>query len=156
MVFSSSEIPQANRIDLLFTALHAVECGFVTSQEVARFLGNSTGKSFVARQGAYYGDACVVLGLLVRSDSGYQLTKRGKSMVIAIGSGTASKVLSEAILGTPLFSLLCRDLGFTSDHEPGLDEIVDWISSHSVLSASTAARRASTIRNYVRYSLENQ
>ena len=155
MVFSSSDIPQANRIDLLFTTVQAVERGFGTSQEIAQFLREFTGDSFVARQGAYYGDACVVLGFLVRSETGYLLTKRGRSMMVAIESGSAHKEMSAAILGTPLFSLLCHDLGFTSTHEPGLNEIVNWISSHTALSVSTATRRASTLRNYVSYSLEN-
>ena len=156
MKYSSIEIPQANSVDLLFHAIAAARFGTCSATDVALALSENSGTKYVERQGAYYADACVILGLMVKNDDGYILSQRGKNLAIRLNSPEAQTLMADAILSTPLIQELLEDLSANSAMQPTVEQVAHWVSRHTDLSFTTANRRASTLRNYLAYAWGHQ
>lgn len=151
MRFQSSEIPQANRLDLVLKIVDSTGSEGITTSEIVALLESSTNSKYTPRQALYYGDAGAILGLLVRNENNYVLSRLGKRYALSISSSTKSQYLREALQENKLISSLHKHLeknGFSKDDQR---EIAKWISQHSGLANSTSLRRASTLSRYLEY-----
>lgn len=112
---------------------------------------------FDERQGDYYANAGVYLGLIQRRDSGFVLSESGSRVIGTRSLARRTEILVEQMLRRPVL----RDaLALLQTH--GLDveqirseELAAIISHHTNLSGTTPARRASTVLRWLRWVKEN-
>ena len=112
---------------------------------------------FDERQGDYYANAGVYLGLVDRSDAGFVLSERGSRLIGTRSLARRTEMLVEQMLRRPVlrdaFALL-QAHGLDVD-QIRLDELAAIIGRHTSLSGTTPARRASTVLRWLRWVTDN-
>ncbi len=112
---------------------------------------------FDERQGDYYANAGVYLGLIDRSGAGFVLSERGGRLIGTRSLARRTELLVEQMLRRPVL----RD-AFALLQAHGLDveqirlgELAAIISRHTSLTGTTPARRASTVLRWLRWVADN-
>ena len=143
--------PQANDLDKVADLVPLVESGLDTKADIAEFF------EFDERQGDYYANAGRYLGLLEREDGRYIVADLGRQFTQTRSISGKSRLLIEQLLTRPTFRatlelLLQRDLALDAVSN---EEIALAIAQFTNLSGTTPGRRASTVRSWLRWILEN-
>jgi hypothetical protein len=151
MKFQSSEIPQANRLDLVIKLVQKCGSGGLNSGEITEILSVSTGTTYTMRQALYYGDAAVILGLMVRSESLFTLSRQGRRLSSATSTSKTKQIVQEALEENQLINAIMDRLKQANPDPDKSQIITEFLLRHSNLAVSTARRRASTIIRYLEY-----
>ena len=150
--------PQANDLDkvvdllaLLRSRADAAAGSGVSKADIAEHF------EFDERQGDYYANAGVYLGLIQRSDNGFVLSELGSQVIGTRSLARRTEMLVEYMLRRPVlrdaFALL-QAHSLTVD-QVRQDEVAAIISHHTSLSGTTPARRASTVLRWLRWVADN-
>lgn len=112
---------------------------------------------FDERQGDYYANAGRYLGLLDREGGQYVVTALGRQFTRTRSISGKSRLVIEQLLTRPTFRaafdlLLKRNLELDAVSNEELAAAVEQFTS---LSGTTPGRRASTVRSWLRWILEN-
>lgn len=151
MKFQSSDVPQANRLDLVIKLVQICGSDGLNSGEIAEILSSSTGTSYTIRQALYYGDAAVILGLMVRSESLFTLSRQGRRLKSANSTVKTKAIIQETLEENQLISEIILRLNRSNSETDRSQIITEFLLQHSSLAISTARRRASTINRYLEY-----
>ena len=155
MNYISSDIPQANRLDLLVEVVVALNQARFSPEDIIEIIRRKTGKTYRLRQAGYYGDAGVCFGLLQATGLGYMRTQLGDRLKQASQDAERIEVLREALLTTPIIA----DLEKTFLQQPAVvltaHNLSLWLKNHSDLSTSTVKRRASSLMRYLEFLIES-
>jgi hypothetical protein len=144
--FSMSQVPQADRTELLFRIVDAVNAGAKTDIEIAAALGGA----HVDRQGRYYRKAAESLDLLNPVHQNIStLTMRGKEIADSDQHAVRMKLMIDGAMASPVLRALVQDLHSERKDNVTSNEIRNWLLANTDLSPSTAGRRASSVRNYL-------
>jgi hypothetical protein len=143
--------PQANDLDKVVDLVSLIDSGVDTKDTIADFF------EFDERQGDYYANAGRYLGLLDRHGSQFVLTGLGRQFVQIRSVSGKSRLLIEQLLTRPTFR---ANLELLLQHGMELEtvsneEIARVVEQFTDLSGSTPGRRASTVRSWLRWILEN-
>jgi len=142
--------PQANDLDKvidIITNFHTA--GLSNKPAIAEFF------HFDERQGDYYANAGYYLGLLKRvpDSTEFELTREGGFIARAENRSHRNLLLLKQMLKRPSFNEIIqffesqnRDLSLLS-----LDDLALIIEKHAGLNDTTAKRRASTVKNWLRW-----
>ena len=103
------------------------------------------------RQALYYGDAAVILGLMVRSESLFTLSRQGRRLSSATSTSKTKQIVQEALEENHLIYAIMKRLDQTNADADRAQIITEFLLEHSNLAVSTAKRRASTIIRYLEY-----
>lgn len=104
---------------------------------------------FADRQGDYYGNAAVWLGLAEKKNGQFSISQRGKQLIGVRNRDKRNELLLEAILKTTLFNSLLR-LYLQQQGSLADEQIIEQISAAGY-NSTTAARRTSTIKAWLRW-----
>lgn len=146
--------PQANDLDKIVDLVHMIDEGVIEKEEIAEFF------DFDERQADYYSNAGIYLGFLRRGNenSSFALTKKGKKFVSLNTRSKRIKYLVEEMTNKKSLNEVLRIFaqnGFDIDRTRSKD-IAKIIRKHRrELGQNTAQRRASTIRAWLKWILNN-
>lgn len=155
MNYVSSDIPQANRLDLLVEVVVALNQARFSSEDIIEVIRRKTGKIYRLRQAGYYGDAGVCFGLLQATGAGYMRTHLGERLKQASQDGERAEVLREALLTTPIIIELEKTFLKQQSELCTSGSVANWLKNRSDLSESTVKRRASSLMRYLEFLSEN-
>jgi hypothetical protein len=139
--------PQANDLDKVIDTVSIVNQGYVDKESLSEVF------EFDERQGDYYGNAARFLGFLDRKDKEFLLTNEGKRLIqLKSPYERASLVVSQLVM-RPVFhqifqKLLYYDLDFDLLDSINISQI---IADNTALTGKTPARRASTVKQWIRW-----
>jgi len=139
--------PQANDLDKVLDLVSLVHRGYHRKRFFADFF------EMDERQGDYYANAGVYLGLLRKRGDRFLLTREGRSFA-ALDSRTARTGTVVAILARrPSFRELFRRWHSegSKNAEPTREDIAGIIQKHTHLSGTTPVRRASTVAGWLEW-----
>jgi hypothetical protein len=146
-VFKSTQIFQANRVELAVAVAELlVRRGPADKIEIARELARVGRSEYDHRQGLYYGDLAVALGLAERwraSSVTFSATIRGEELVRLPSQVERSAHLRASALANPVIHALVAYL----ERQPRprtQDMVAIFLATHSSLSRPTVERRASS------------
>ncbi len=148
-------VPQANDLDKVIDLVQFIKSGQNTKLKIADSF------EFDERQADYYANAAAYLGLAERvgnrEKSEFQLSDFGQQFVNFTSRNQRTFALVEKMATDPLmrevlsmFAAVCFAEAKISDQY-----IASLIEKHSLLSGTTPMRRASTIRNWLRWLAKN-
>lgn len=143
--------PQANDLDKVIDTLTAIDSGHKTKQEIARFF------EFDERQGDYYSSACRYLGFAKKKGVELEITELG-SQFLGIKSPRERTlfIVTSLVRRTTFrkfFELLrANDWKLEALNDNIISEI---IAGSTSLSKVTSDRRASTVRQWLKWVLSN-
>jgi hypothetical protein len=143
--------PQADDLDKVVDLVSLVDNGVDTKVTIADFF------EFHERQGDYYANAGRYLGLLDRRGSQFALTDLGRQFMQIRSVPGKSRILIEQLLTRPTFRAtfeLLRQRGMELEAISN-EEITSIIEQFRNLSGSTPLRRASTVRSWLGWIMEN-
>ena len=137
--------PQADDIRKVRDTVDLISWGYDTRDQIAKFWGVDK------RQGDYYANAGLYLGLVGKRDKHWILTPKGEKFV-HLPTTQRNKMLAEIIFQHPVFYKVQSEY-FEKNQLSSKDEMVSYIKSNTSqnLSQSTLIRRASTIIRWVKY-----
>lgn len=134
-------IPQANDPERIAAAIAAIDAGCIRADEVAKAIGVHD------RQGSYYANAALRLGLVDRceADHGYTytLTTQGRALADAPASRQAA-VLASVIARDPLVQA-------AQSNDPDERALVRLACEDAGLTGATVSRRVSTIEAWAAF-----
>jgi predicted transcriptional regulator len=148
-------IPQANDLDKVVDLIQLVSDGQNSKLKIAECF------EFDERQADYYANAASYLGLLERAETGqqseFQLTCSGKQFLGLKLRAQRTKALVEQMATDPLMREVFQSLISKNfiDTLTSSQEIASLIEKHSTLTGTTPMRRASTIKNWLRWLTTN-
>lgn len=135
-------ISQANNLELLAQIPFIVRDGSTLGKEIAAAIG------YVGRQGNYYRQAAVALGLIRKNRSGaFALTDLG-SRFTQLTANARTEMLVGLVLQT---DIVRRTLESLTPAGLGRDQIASVIRRNSGLGGSTLGRRASCLMSWLRW-----
>ncbi|MBT7073829.1 MAG: hypothetical protein HN922_02850 [Anaerolineae bacterium] len=143
--------PQANDLDKIIDLITFLDSGERNKEKIAEYF------EFNERQGDYYGNAGRYLGFLKKDNARFKLTKLGKAFVEIRSPSEKTTVIIKQLLKRPTFRKAIQNL-FDKNYK--LDkinntEISSIIANNTILTGSTPARRASTVRKWLSWILQN-
>lgn len=143
MAFSTSDLPQADRLEKVIKTVEAVSLGHVTDLAIANYIG------FTDRQGRYYRHAASMLGFVTNHNNTATITDSGKELVDAPDEETEKNILQQAVLNNPLFKLLLDQI--KSNNEGLSRKDIDYFiyQNTSNPSESTISRRLTTLLQWL-------
>jgi len=149
MILPSKSVPQANNLGRVLGAAQAVKNGSKTDLEIANFLGFTGTNEAKSRQGRYYRRAAQTLGLLSNENNNAALTQIGVDYLNS-HIDNQRDMLIQILFRDNLLQLL---LPYFQIYTEGIQEdvIVKFISSITNLAPSTAKRRFSTVKSWLKY-----
>ncbi|MGA7556977.1 MAG: hypothetical protein WBW54_24785 [Candidatus Acidiferrales bacterium] len=100
------------------------------------------------RQGDYYGNSAIWLGLAEKSNHDFSLTQQGASFARLDRAGRLAK-LTELVTRVPIFNEAAKE--YARDLEPDIHDIARRVMRDFKLSESTGERRAETVRAWIRW-----
>lgn len=133
----STPEPQANDLERVSAAVEAIHAGANTAAAVADAV------DVAGREGGYYANAAVTLGLVHTAPSNdqartYELTELGQRFIASDPAGKVD-ILRDAVAATP---------GVQVYADGGEDAVLEMLMEGGTLNEVTAARRTSTIRSW--------
>ncbi len=152
--------PQADDLDTVVEVVYLVADGLSTKADIAESL------EFEERQGDYYANAALYLGLLERQHHEFSLSITGSHFIRMASRNERIACLLECVLKHPIFhdviTLLCAKphvpLLFHAPLSPDelpQQEIVRIMLQYQPLSDTTAKRRVATIRSWIKWLFKN-
>ena len=143
MMVTTAEFPQADRLTQVGKVAEAIAKGHHTDDAIEKYIGlDSDG-----RQGRYYRQAAVVLGLTTNHQNYSALTAAGQAYA-AIATGPAQlDFLAQRLVDTPVFH---QALQYILKNSPNQAQLKAWFRNFYPGEISTADRRFSTFMNYLR------
>jgi len=148
-------IPQANDLDKVVDLIQFVSDDQNSKLKIAECF------EFDERQADYYANAAGYLGLVERSETGqhseFQLTSFGKQFLALKLRAQRTKALVEQMATDPLMHEVLKSL-IRKNFDDALvstQEIASLIENYSSLTGTTPMRRASTIKNWLRWLRKN-
>lgn len=151
MVGSEPDVPypQANDLDKIIDLVINNKQGLVDKITISDFF------DFDERQGDYYANAAIYLGLLSRKpgNSEFILTKEGQYISTLKNRNKRNYFLLQQMLNRPTFNEVIQSVYNNHNKIDALnsDSIAQIIQKHINISATTAKRRASTVMNWIRW-----
>src|SRR3569833_655732 len=142
MNFSTTDLPQADVLDKVVQAVHAVDRGAETDLQIANEIG------FTDRQGRYYRHAAELLGFISNHNNSAIITELGLELVKS-EFPKEKNILQQAILNNELFKSI---LHYVEKNEEGVSrgEIEEFIYGITINpSLSTISRRLSTLLRWL-------
>jgi hypothetical protein len=139
---STGDFPQADKLEQVGLVAIAVSKGHTTDAAIERFIGLNSR----SRQGRYYRKAAEVLGLVRNSYNECSLTPTGAAFVQLRTDVERRDFLAKCLTDTELFREVTR---FITTSEPSPSKVSEFIQELYPGSATTAARRASTVTAYL-------
>jgi len=143
--------PQADDLDKVVDVVKLIGGGADDKVQLAELF------EFDERQGDYYANAGCYLGFVRREGRRFVLTHLGREFVQLESFSERTKSLLSRMLARPTFRalfvlLVANRFGLDAIENAKIAEI---IASHTSLTGSTPLRRASTVRSWTRWMLEN-
>lgn len=147
--------PQANDLDkVIDIVINLDDETLDTKESISRFF------DFDERQGDYYANAAIYLGLL-KHDGGkprkFELTPLGRKLRRCNNRNQRNLLLLKQILAKPTFNILFQDLirlDYNLDRLSN-SHIVELIDANTTVSRSTLGRRASTVKRWFQWICNN-
>lgn len=143
MMVTTAEFPQADRLTQVGLVAEAIAKGNHTDDAIERYIGLDSG----GRQGRYYRQAAVVLGLITNHEDNSVLTAAGQEYAAIATEPARLDFLAQRLVDTPVFH---RALQYILKNSPNQTQLKAWFRSIYHGSVSTADRRFSTFTNYLR------
>ena len=145
--------PQANDLDKIIDLLTPLANEGMTKQDISEYF------EFDERQGDYYGNALRYLGFANRNEKEhkFEISESGKKF-LQLGSynsktiGIINILLRNSIFHSIFMLLESREYKVESVTNNEISKIVDQSTN---LTGSTPERRASTVRNWIKWILDN-
>jgi hypothetical protein len=138
MAFSTTDLPQADKLDKVIQAVEAVSNGEDSDLGISNYIG------FTARQGRYYRHAAETLGFITNYNNKAAITELGQKL-IAAETQERKNILQQAILNNGLFEAI---LEFVKRSLNGANkkDIENFVFQNTVNpSQSTIERRLTTL-----------
>lgn len=138
MAFSTSDLPQADKLDKVVLTVEAISNGKTTDLGIANYIG------FTDRQGRYYRHAAETLGFITNHNNEAAITEFGEELV-KTDDYKQKILLQQAILDNKLFNSILHKIEKNKD---GLSkkEIEEHVSNITINpSKSTISRRLTTL-----------
>jgi len=140
---ATAEFPQADRLMQVGLVAEAIAKGHFTDDAIEKYIGlDSEG-----RQGRYYRQAAVVLGLTTNHQNYSALTAAGQEYAAIATEPARLDFLAQRLVDTPVFH---RALQYILKSSPNQAQLKAWFRSFYPGAGSTADRRFSTFMNYLR------
>lgn len=140
---TTAEFPQADRLLQVGLVAEAIAKGNYTDDAIEKYIGlDSDG-----RQGRYYRQAAVVLGLTTNHQNYSALTAAGQEYAAIAKESARLDFLAQRLVDTPVFH---RALHYILKSSPNQAQLRAWFRSFYPGAGSTADRRFSTFMNYLR------
>ena len=143
MMASSSEFPQADRLTQVGLVADAIAKGNHTDDAIERYIGLDSG----GRQGRYYRQAAVVLGLIANHHNYSVLTAAGQEYAAIATEPARLDFLAQRLVDTPVFH---SALQYILKYSPNKIQLRAWFRSFYPGAGGTADRRFSTFMRYLR------
>jgi hypothetical protein len=138
---TTSQFPQADRLDQVGRVAIAVSQGHTSDSAIEKFLGlHSEG-----RQGRYYRKAAEVVGLVRTRANTSTLTAAGQEFV-ALPAGDRRDFLAKCLTDTALFRAVTR---YIAENKPNQTQLRDYIVGLYPGARNTAERRVNTVERFV-------
>lgn len=139
--------PQANDLDKVIDTVSVVNQGYIDKVSIAEIF------EFDERQGDYYANAARYLGFLERKDNEFFLTPQGNKLLEYNSPSQRANYIVEQLARRPVFHqvfqyLLDSNLDFDLVEEINIPQIIE---NNTNLKGSTPERRASTVRQWLRW-----
>lgn len=139
--------PQADDLDKVIDIVKNIRVGYDNKFDIASYF------DFDDRQGDYYANAAIYLGLLKRKDSKFSLTDLGLKLVNCSERRKRNQIVLEQMLKRPTFN---ESISYLANNEFDVDsinknQIVSIIKRHTDYIESTSSRRASTVKAWLRW-----
>ena len=144
MNFTTSDIPQADRLDKVIQTVEAVNEGTATENQIAEAIG------FTDRQARYYRHAAEILGFIINKSNNAIVTATGKELANS-NLEFRKTILTKAIIQNNLFKEIIK---FFEQNEKGVSE--DDVKSFLLTildndAHTTVSRRIKTILSWLEY-----
>ncbi len=143
MRVTTSEFPQADRLEQVGQVAVAIANGKQSDEEIESFIGLGSG----GRQGRYYRLAAEVMGLISNQYNYAVLTPLGEEFTTLNGASARMDFLARCLVETPVFHEALR---YIHKHSPTDIQLKQWFRSFYPGSKNTADRRFHTFINYLR------
>jgi hypothetical protein len=146
MRIQSNDLPQADRIESIVAATHAIANGARTDIEIADQVPGIEGDD---RQGRYYRRAAEILGFITNNRNNAAITPKGQ--LVANNPSLYNPIVIASVLNLNLYQKL---LPYIELHPEGVtrNQIIDYLQLISVanIGPSMIPRRISTILGWIR------
>ncbi len=137
-------LPQANNIDAIIATVEAVHLGRFSMHDIGEYIGMGD------RQGAYYCDAALQLGLLRRDINAVPyLTERGKRIRATTDQKRRIGILRHAVQQVAGVETILEYLRTNPDHCT-VSDVERILASQYDLADTTLERRTSTILTWLK------
>lgn len=143
--------PQANDLDKVIDLIGLVGQGVNNKFDIAEYF------EFDERQGDYYANAASYLGFIIRDDNEFQLTDAGIRLLNTRSLTQRNLTVIKQMLQRPSIRqsfqlLLENDMRMDLIKNKKISEIIE---RNTNLSGTTVPRRASTVRRWLTWAIEN-
>lgn len=139
---ATADFPQADRLTQVGKVAEAIFQGHHSDDKIEDFIGLDSG----GRQGRYYRQAAVVLGLITNHQNYSALTPVGEAYAAIANPALRLDFLAQRLVDTPVFHHALQYILTTSPNEAQLKA---WFLKFYPGAASTADRRYSTFVAYL-------
>lgn len=140
---ATADFPQADRLSQVGKVAEAIAKGHHTDDGIENFIGLDSG----GRQGRYYRQAAVVLGLITNNQNYSALTALGQEYATLATPAAKTDFLAQRLVDTSVFREALAYILKTSPNEALLKA---WFRNFYPGENSTADRRFVTFMNYLR------
>jgi hypothetical protein len=142
--------PQANDIDKIIDLVINSSKGLTNKIAIADFF------DFDERQGDYYANAAIYLGLLKRKDdsSEFELTRTGMYLYTSLNRNKRNYLLLQQMLKKPTFNEIISIYYYNGD-SVNIDNVAQIIQKYVNINKTTARRRASTVIQWIKWINDN-
>ncbi len=142
--------PQANDIDKIIDLVTYSSKGLTNKKSIADFF------DFDERQGDYYANAAIYLGLVKRTDgsSEFELTREGQYLCTSLNRNKRNYLLLQQMLKKPSFNEIIN-ANYYNRNDLDIDYVADVIQKYAKINITTARRRSSTVLNWIKWINDN-
>lgn len=139
--------PQANDLDKVIDTASLVNQGYENKDDISDIF------EFDERQGDYYGNAARFIGILGKDNINFFVTEEGKNILKFSSPFKRAKYVVELLVKRPVFHQLFKILSQKEFNIDVLDsiDISQIIENNTDLTGSTPSRRASTVRQWMKW-----
>jgi hypothetical protein len=132
------KIPQANDVRRILDVPLGIEQGDRTAKEIAKRY------KFQRRQASYYLQAAEVLGLVLKRDERYTLSRIGHTYV-ALTEPQRRDMIVRRMISVPIVSLTIRELLISTFHRITREDIEKHVTSRTSIQGETVHRRVQSL-----------
>jgi len=143
--------PQANDLDKVIDTVSLVNQGYENKGDLSEIF------EFDERQGDYYGNAARFIGILGKDkDNNFIVTEEGEKLLKLSSPSKRAKYIVALLVKRPVFHQLIKSLLQKEFNIEVLDtiNISEIITENTNLTGSTPPRRASTVRQWMKWILQ--